>query len=385
MINKYNAFLYGLFLLPAGLPAQQLYVGSNTSIVMSTSGGVAPKIVLNNAGFICNGSLQPDTGTVLFTGNAGADIAVIGGAGAPAFYNLTISKSSSNVRLVGQASVKGMLTMNNGNLLLNNHTLDLGSTGSLAGEKDQSRVTGNGYITANRMLNAPKLANLGNLGLTITSTANMGTVTVLRSDTPYILPNGMPSIARSYTVYSLTPGGGRTAASVPITGPAYSFSIHYLNAELNGLSKPALNIWSGGPGAWSYLGRTALDTANNLVSKSGITSLGTFTIGLPPGSNSRISKEEPTLAAKEAPTAQPAVQLYPNPAHDHCTLVVYGTCECNDIISLYNASGSLLQQKQVSLHDGINKMEWDLHTYSAGTYYIRSGSNAFKSIVITRL
>jgi len=378
MINKRNAFLYGLFLLPAALSAQQVYVDNNTAMTLVRG----TRLVLNNTSFACNGSFYPDTSTVIFAGEAAGGTPAIGGAKQIGFYNLSISRTSGDVGLNGQVSVYKTLNMINGNLLLNGYNLDLGTTGVLAGEKEQSRVTGSGYIQASRVLNAPQSVNVGNLGAFISSTTVMGTTNVLRTHTPQALPGGASSIARSYMIFHYLDGEGRVATTSPssIPGASFSVSFHYLNAELNGLSKTALNIWNNYIGTWTFLGKTKEDTAGNLITKSLLGSLsGTYNIGLPSGSGARAPKEEPMAQSAGS------LQLFPNPAHDRCTLVLNAKNERNDVISLYGPSGNVLQQKHVQLHSGSNSIDWDLSSYAAGIYYLRSENNAFKSIMITRL
>jgi len=68
------------------------------------------------------------------------------------------------------------LVLNSGNLELNNHTIDLGATGHIAEERNEARITGisGGIIKATVLLNAPRSVNPGNIGVEITSAANLG-------------------------------------------------------------------------------------------------------------------------------------------------------------------------------------------------------------------
>ena len=379
MINKRNVFLYGIFLLPTALPAQQVYVDNNTAMTMVKD----TRLVLNNTSFACNGSFYPDTSTVIFAGDANGGTPAIGGAKQIGFYNLSINRTSGDVGLNGQVNVYNTLQMINGNLLLNGYNLDLGTTGVLAGEKEQSRVTGSGYIQASRVLNTAQSVNVGNLGAFISSTTVLGTTNVLRTHTPQVLPGGTSSIARSYMIFHYLDGEGRVATTSPssIPGASFSVSFHYLNAELNGLSKTALNTWNNYIGTWTFLGKSKEDTAGNLITKTGLGALsGTYNIGLPPGSGARSPDEEPKFSQTTG-----SLQLFPNPAHDRCTLVLNAKNESKDVISLYGPSGNVLQQKHVQLHSGSNSIDWDLSSYAGGIYYLRSENNLFKSVMITRL
>ncbi len=165
--------------LPGGLQAQGISMRPVTYMIMNG----APVLVLNDASLLSNGLLAPDNSTVIFTGvHSGRTI--IGGTGTLVFNNLTVNKSASDVFLSGTVTVTGTLAMVRHNLQLNNHTLNLGGTGSISGEGSQSYITdasaGTGTITATRVLSAPHAVNPGNIGVEISSSQNLGTVTITR-------------------------------------------------------------------------------------------------------------------------------------------------------------------------------------------------------------
>src|ERR1700748_3116722 len=162
-----------VFLLPLGARAQNVTITPGASLVLD---GQA-LLTIQDGGLTNNGSFLPGTGTVVFSGTAAAGSSFIGGTGATIFSNLTINKSLNDVLLNSNIVVNGTLTMQAGNLQLNNYTIDLGSGGgAIAGENNNARITGltGGAITKTLTLNAPAAVNPGNMGLEITSTANMG-------------------------------------------------------------------------------------------------------------------------------------------------------------------------------------------------------------------
>ena len=69
-----------------------------------------------------------------------------------------------------------------GCLNLNGFNADLGTTGRLDAENENSRITGTngGEVFFSTELNAPAGANPGNLGAIITSTQNLGNVLIKR-------------------------------------------------------------------------------------------------------------------------------------------------------------------------------------------------------------
>jgi len=111
--------------------------------------------------FTGSGDLSP-LGTGMLSGDALADIVIntttglsdtlhfAGGAGL--LHNLTLNVSSGASVILGQdLTVNGMLTLTNGKLALNGHTLTLGSTGNIAASGSGSLM---GSSTSNLVINS---------------------------------------------------------------------------------------------------------------------------------------------------------------------------------------------------------------------------------------
>ncbi len=93
------------------------------------------QLILHNASLINNGSFLTDSGTVVFSSDAGSAGAFIGGVNPVFFHHLTIGNSAGDLRMNNDAFVSGRVFLDSGNLQLNGYLLDLGSSGSIVGGK----------------------------------------------------------------------------------------------------------------------------------------------------------------------------------------------------------------------------------------------------------
>jgi len=214
-MKRQYIFLIAL-LLPCLLQAQGLRIGRGASVVVQGNAG----IVLNDASFINDGNFHADNSTIVFTGESQA---YVGGISRTAFNNLVLQ---NQLQLESDISINGQLTMNSGNLELNNRRLDLGSTGIIMGENINSRITGEhgGVVTVTAVLNAPRSVNPGNIGVELNSSENLGRVVITRGHVQQ-----SNSIQRYYDV---------GAASKHL-----AVKINYLDPELAGNRKSDLVLW----------------------------------------------------------------------------------------------------------------------------------------------
>src|SRR5580658_10015375 len=124
--------------LPGALSAQGLQLSPGVYFV-STG---APNVVLNNTGIVNNGLFVTGNGTLFFTGDDSAAISSIGGSRAISLYNVVIAITSPRLRLDNDVALDHTITLDSGNLELNGHLLDLGSSGDILGERNGARITG---------------------------------------------------------------------------------------------------------------------------------------------------------------------------------------------------------------------------------------------------
>ncbi len=326
------------FLLPFLGQAQVLRINPGVHIIVTG----APSLVLNNAPVANYGNFTAGNSTVFFTGDR---YSYIGGDNPMAFYNLTVNLPSGYLQLWNNASVSGRITLDNGNLQLNTYTLNLGATGSIIGERNDACITGSngGTVTATALLNAPYAANPGNIGVEITSSANLGQTLITRGHIQQSNAPGQTGIQRYFDI----------APSLHTDAPA-TLRFYYFDGELAGYSKDGLNLFSDTPGQsnWIVRGKDNSDGINNWVLKNNMPALQRFTLALAPASVASAA----------------AVQVYPNPSRNAFTILLYSAKEKDGVVSLRDQWGRLLQSKAIHCQPGMNKIEWNISSYAAGAY-----------------
>jgi hypothetical protein len=175
------------------------------------------------------------------------------------FYNLSMNKSNASKELALESNihVENEVSFTQGNIRLNQFTLDLGSSGFFAGESEDSYAycdCPTGRIVRTVPIGANATVNAGNLGIAITPAVNMGTVKVERYHETIIDPNNnMPqSIVRKFTVKDELGGPVQNNGNLDA-----DIVFHYLDAELNGVIG-ALSLYhrAGGQNFWDEYGGT---------------------------------------------------------------------------------------------------------------------------------
>ena len=319
----------------------------------------APTLVLNNISLINNGYFATDSSRVLFTGDAFTASSTIGGSIPISFYDLTIGKSAYDVRLNNNAGIRGHIIMSSGNLQLDQYTLDLGSSGSITGERSNSFITGKegGNITATALLMTPRGANPGNIGVEINSPENPGWTVITRGHVPQMNTNGSTSIQRYFDIK-----------------PAMNSHLHatlrffYLDGEIGENNKEDLAVFSNADRQpeWLARGRDASNTSANWVTKGNMDELHRFTLAVMP---SRIS-------------GKAFARVYPNPAHETFTVVLSSTAEKDVLIYLYDQAAHVLEMKKIHCQPGTNTVEWRVAAFAAGTYYLSFKNMEVKPIAV---
>jgi hypothetical protein len=173
--------------------AASLNIGRGASMVISGDA----KLVLQNTSLINNGTLQAGSSTFIFKDEEKA-ASFIAGTAATNFHHLTIDKSGGLLQLENDIAVRGVLQMQSGNLELNRHNIDLGQSGTIAGEQATARITGfsGGTVTVMARLNAPGNVNPGNIGAVISANADLGPTLITRGHIQQINSEGQTSINR---------------------------------------------------------------------------------------------------------------------------------------------------------------------------------------------
>jgi len=258
-----------LFLFSASVCVHaQLQIGAG----VSWKSDAGTFVVLNEIGFIHNGSSILFDNKFRFTGNNDVSIE---GSTLPLFSTLEVNKTgSAKVILQRSIGVNQNLSFLSGLLELNNFSIDLNTTGTLNGEGENSRTIGanGGYIQIVNTLNAPNNTNPGNLGAVITSSQNLGSVTIKRGH-------------RSQTNGS---GGGNSILRYFDIEPANNSGLNatlrfsYLDAEMNSLDENSIVLWkSPDTQTWFESGSDARNTTDNWVQKNGINDFSRWTLTSP--------------------------------------------------------------------------------------------------------
>jgi hypothetical protein len=262
---KSTILLLGMCTTHLFLAAQLINKGATIVVSPGTH------LVLENLSLQNNGVFNQTGGTVLFTGKTNA---FISGSNTPAFYNLQLNKPSATLQLQTGITVNHELQFNGGLLQLNSNTVLLDAAGLLTGESESSHITASsgGYVQITKILNAPSAENPGNLGVLITSSQNLGSVTIRRG---HQLLSGITD--RSSSVLRYYDISASNNASINAT-----LRFKYLDAELNGLTENDLVLWkTNGVTDWTDLGRSSGSTSSNFVEQKGINNFSRFAFSMP--------------------------------------------------------------------------------------------------------
>jgi hypothetical protein len=234
----------------------------------------------------------------------------------------------------------------------------LGTSGSINGETETSRIftLGNGYVEVVNVLNAPASANPGNLGAIISSTKNLGSVTIRRGHlAPTNVSGTTPGIRRYYDILPAIDNGLKA-----------TLRFQYFDIELNGLNEGTLGLWKQGTRTWSNEGYTTRSAVNNYVEKIGIGTLSRWTLSgaLNPAPVTAINRN----AIKENSEIKDLVSVWPNPTSQVVNINIPVSNSSAVNLKLYDAAGSLVLMRQGKLLAGKNVMTIDMSKLPAGTY-----------------
>ncbi|MEZ4962978.1 MAG: T9SS type A sorting domain-containing protein [Saprospiraceae bacterium] len=220
----------------------------------------------NNFTVSTEATFIPGTSTVVMTGGGNRII----GNSAIDFYNLEINKTSGgSVKITGNLTVSNQLNLVSGGLDLNGKNIELIGNGTIIGESAASFIyssTGAGVMKKTVALNAPISENPGNIGVTITSAANLGSTTIQRGHLAQTV-NGESSIFRYYDI-SPTNNLGLNA----------TVRFHYLDSELNGLPESDLTPFRFNGTNWDNYPVSANDMSANWVETSGVNAFSMWTM-----------------------------------------------------------------------------------------------------------
>ena len=224
-------------------------------------------ITLDNIDWINNGSFAPGTGSVKFIGLFYKNI-----AGPTGFYDVEIAKpGTAKITLLNNIVITHQLKFTSGIIDLNQNNITLSNGAFLNNENENSYITGTsgGEVVMTLNMNAPVSMNPGNLGAIITSTSNLGSVTIKRGHKAQAGTGLTGSITR---YYNIQPQNN--------TNLNATLRFQYLNTERNGQNETALEMFrsTDNGASWTNQSFTTRSTADNYVEKTGIPAFSVWTL-----------------------------------------------------------------------------------------------------------
>jgi hypothetical protein len=223
-----------------------LYANGSLTGVDGSSGEITNNGTLSLTGDWTNNvssSFLNGTGDVVF--NSAAASQTIEGTATTSFYDLTIDNSGGDVMLAQDIFVDHTLSMTTGDLDLQNSITDLGTTGTISGETETTRIkvgdiiNNTGTIRSTCTLDGDESAyNPAHIGVQITNNNNLGDITILRGhqvQTGTGSFSGNTSVARYIEL--------RNASDIMIDfglDGNNKFAMNYWEEELNGYTESEL-------------------------------------------------------------------------------------------------------------------------------------------------
>ena len=262
-MKKY-LILYKLLFLSLG-GYSQLTITSGTQ--WNTTGNTT--VVLQNMDIVNDGSISAGSGSFKFTGTQNS---MINGSSMPLFGIIEISKTNNAKVLLGRnISIGSSINFISGQLDLNNNNILMTPVANIAGESENNRIIGpnGGFVEITQNMNAPASVNAGNLGATISSSMNLGPVTIRRGHLPQSGTGLTTSIQRYYLI---TPQNN--------IGLNAALRIKYFDAELNGQNENTMVFYQSNDNGinWNDLSTTNRNTNADYLEKTGMASLSLQTL-----------------------------------------------------------------------------------------------------------
>ena len=226
-------------------------------------------VVLQNIDLVNNGSISAGTGSFKFTGSQNT---AISGSNMPLFSIIEISKTNNAKVLLGRnISVGSSISFISGQLDLNNNNILMAAVANIAGESETNRIigSGGGFVEITQNMNAPASINAGNLGATISSTVNLGSVTIRRGHLPQ---NGTGLTTSIQRYYLITPQNNSNLNA--------TLRLKYFDAELNGQNENVIVIYKSNDNGsnWNNMSQTTRNTNADYVEKTGLNNLSLQTL-----------------------------------------------------------------------------------------------------------
>ncbi len=200
--------------------------------------------------FSNSGTFTHNSGTIALSGSAAKSISGVG-----TLNNLTIN-NSAGVDLNSAATVNGTLALNYDLRVAGTNALTMASGSQTLGSAD---VVGE---TKRTSIAASTAYTFGSPYTTIIFGSGGTLPTALSVKLIKTAPGGLANAVQRH--YAITPTGG--------SGYTFDLRLHYLDAELSGITESNIQMWQSVGGRWTLRAVTSRDTANNWVEKTGLAS-----------------------------------------------------------------------------------------------------------------
>jgi hypothetical protein len=251
-----------------------------------------------------------------------------------------------------------------GFLNLNGKNITMSASAAIIGENEKSRIIGpnGGVIKMTVNLRAPLGVNPGNLGVNITSPANLGSVTIQRGHKAYTTSGNNSSLTRFYLI---TPQYN--------TGLNATLRFNYFNGELNGLNENTISIFKSEDSArtWKNAGFSGKDITANFIDLAGISSFSQYTIGKDTLSGIGVSPiDQRTIVSKSKLSPVFDINIYPNPARELAKAKIIVTHSSEGTLTVVNSQGQVVLTKAIQVQPGTNVLDVDIHNQPAGLYKV---------------
>lgn len=300
-------------------------------------------------------NVSDGSGVVALMGSSSQSV---GGMTNSRFYDLQVDNGMGVVLDQG-IIVDNALEMVSGDVDLNGQNITLSETASLVGEEDSRRIFGaSGEIQTVRDLGTPAGMNIGNLGLEITSSTNMGSTRISRGHAAQTVGAGA-SIERYFDV--LPTSNSNLDADL---------RMYYFASELNSQDAATLALFRLNAGAtnWTPAGGTS-DVAGGFVEQSGIDAMALWTLSA--DGTTGIEDLRPALE----------VGFFPNPMTSGQSLTVAGLEAGSYDFALFDARGRLVAKEAIMAFGTDLEVEVELPHMALGMYTIQVLSKDYRPVL----
>jgi hypothetical protein len=338
----------------------------------TTNGG---HVVLNNINLINNGSIQQavNSGVFDFRGNGNDSIF---GTGIAVFDRINLSKTpGAQLVLQRDISVNSEFIFTTGMLYLDNYVLDLAGLGALTNETENNRAFtfGTGYLQATQILNSPSSVNMGNLGVIITSTKNLGNTVIRRGH--QVQPNIYGSNNSIQRYFDIT-------ATNNISLKA-TLTFNYFDAELNGLDEATITLWKKkDPVLWDYVGHDTRDATANYFLRNNISKFSRWTLAFDTAST--IVRASHNIKIKEIVFDNHfIIRAFPNPSNSSFNLTIQSRDQIEKIqVKVLTITGQVIETRNINPGELLKIGD----KYRPGTYLVEAiQGNQRKTIKVIKL